>query len=115
MRLRYDSPLYLSDSQWAVVGCRVPELGPGLDLGFYAPPLILIDEAAEDRPTLDPLLGEVRDRVIGPGRAELTAAMGPPPVVVALVLARSVRRCRSPKISIRSVISVRAVSTNRSA
>jgi len=30
-------------------------------------------------------------------------------------LARTDRRCRSPKISIRSVTSVRAVSTNRSA
>ena len=35
---------------------------------------------------LDPLLGEVRDRVIGPGRAELAAAMRSPSVVMALVL-----------------------------
>ena len=34
---------------------------------------------------LDPLLGEVGDRVIGPRRAELAAAMRPPPVVMALV------------------------------
>jgi hypothetical protein len=31
-------------------------------------------------------MAEVRDRVIGPGRAELLAAMGPPPVVVCRVL-----------------------------
>jgi hypothetical protein len=27
--------------------------------------LVFVDEAAEDRPTLDPLLGKSRDRVIG--------------------------------------------------
>ena len=43
-------------------------------------PLIFADEAAEDGPALDPRLGEVGDRVVGPGRTELTAAMGPPPV-----------------------------------
>jgi hypothetical protein len=48
--------------------------------------LVLVDEAAEDGPPLDLLPGEVRDWVIGPRRAELTAAMGPPPVVMALVL-----------------------------
>jgi len=31
-------------------------------------------------------MAEVRDRVIGPGRAELLAAMGAPPVVVGGVL-----------------------------
>ena len=34
----------------------------------------------------DSLLGKVRDRVIRPGRAELAAAMGSPPVVMGLVL-----------------------------
>jgi hypothetical protein len=34
----------------------------------------------------DPLLGKVRDRVIGPGRAELAAAMGTTSVVMGLVL-----------------------------
>ena len=48
--------------------------------------LVLVDEAAEDRPALDPLLGEVGGRMIGPGWAELPAAMGPPPVVVGRVL-----------------------------
>jgi hypothetical protein len=41
------------------------------DLGFLGGSLIFVDEAAEDRPTLDPRLGKVRDRVIGPGRSEL--------------------------------------------
>ena len=49
-------------------------------------PLVLVDEAAEDRPTLEPLLGEVGDRVVGPGRAELPAAVGAPPVVMGCVL-----------------------------
>jgi hypothetical protein len=40
------------------------------------------DDAAEDGPTFDPLSGEVGDRVIGPGRMELAAAMGSPSVVV---------------------------------
>ena len=35
---------------------------------------------------LDPLPGEISGRVIGARRAELAAAMGPPPVVVGLVL-----------------------------
>ena len=33
----------------------------------------------------DPLLGEVGERVAGPGRPELTAAMGASPIVVSLV------------------------------
>ena len=37
---------------------------------------------------LDLLLGEIGGRVVGPGRAELAAAMGSPSVVVALVLGR---------------------------
>jgi hypothetical protein len=86
------------------VGFQNPAAGP--DLGFLCSSLVLVDEAAEDGPALDPLLGEVRDRVVGPGRAELSAAMR---------AAKIVRRCRSPKMSIRSVTSVRAVSTNRSA
>ena len=31
-------------------------------------------------------LGKIRDRVIGPRRAELAGAVGPPPVVMGLVL-----------------------------
>ena len=48
-------------------------------------PLVLVDEPAQDEPALGPLVGEVRDRVIGPRRAELTAAMGSSPVVMGLV------------------------------
>jgi len=42
--------------------------------------LVLVDEAAEDGPPLDPFPGEVGDRVVGPGRAELAAAMGRRPL-----------------------------------
>lgn len=38
------------------------------ELGFLRGPLVLADQAAEDRPTLDPLPGKVGDRVVGPGR-----------------------------------------------
>ena len=48
-------------------------------------PLVLVDEAAQDGSALDPLAGEVRDRVIGPRWAELAAAMGSSPVVMCLV------------------------------
>ena len=41
--------------------------------------------------------------------------MGPPSVVMGLVLGQDRPQMRSPKISIRSVTSVRAVSMNRSA
>ena len=65
------------------VGFQNSATGPELGL---CRPLILVDEAAEDGPTVDPHLGEVGDRVIGPGRVELEAAMGPPSVVVGRVL-----------------------------
>jgi hypothetical protein len=48
--------------------------------------LVLVDEAAEDGPTPDPLLGQVGGRVVGPRRAEFAAAVGAPPVVMGLVL-----------------------------
>jgi hypothetical protein len=38
--------------------------------------LVFVDEAAEDGPALDPFMGEAGDRVVGPGRAELKAAIG---------------------------------------
>ena len=37
--------------------------------------LVFVDEAAEDGPALDPFMGEAGDGVVGPGRAELKAAM----------------------------------------
>jgi len=55
-----------------------------VDLGFLRGPLIFVEEAARHRPALDPHLGEVSDRVIGYGRAELAAAMRSPAVVVGL-------------------------------
>ena len=45
-----------------------------------------MDEAAKDGPALDPRLEEVCGRVIGPGRAELAAAVGSPPVLMRLIL-----------------------------
>ena len=56
----------------------------GLGLGLCGP-LVLVDETAENGSPLDPLPGEVGDGVVGPGRAELAAAMGSPPVVMGLV------------------------------
>jgi hypothetical protein len=43
--------------------------------------LIFVDEAAGDGPAPDPLLERAGDKVGGPGRLELEAAMGPPSVV----------------------------------
>jgi hypothetical protein len=48
----------------------------GLDLGLLRGSLVFVEEAAKDGPTLDPLLGEVGDEVVGPGRAEFAAAVG---------------------------------------
>ncbi len=56
-----------------------------VDLGFLRGPLVLVEEAAEDGPALDPPLGEVSDRVIGCAWVELAAAMRSPAVVVGLV------------------------------
>jgi len=71
-------------------------------------PLVPIDEAAEDGSALDPLLGGVRDGVVG---AELAASMGPPPVVVSLVLGQNRPQVPFAEISIR--ISVRARTPGR--
>jgi len=46
----------------------------------------LVDEAAEDRAALDPLLGEAGDGFAGLGRAELAAARGSSSVVVGGIL-----------------------------
>jgi len=68
----------------------------GLDLGLLRGSLVLVEEAAKDGPALDPLLGEVGDRVIGPGRAELAVAMGASSVVVRLVFGEN-----QPQVSVR--------------
>jgi hypothetical protein len=65
--------------------CGVQNSATGPDVGLCGS-LIFVDEAAEDGSALDALLGEVCGRVVGPGRAELAAAMGPPPVVMGGVL-----------------------------
>jgi hypothetical protein len=52
----------------------------------FSGPLVFVDEATEDGPALDPLLGEVGDGVVWPGRAELAAAMGSSSVVMGLIL-----------------------------
>ena len=70
----------------AGTGRGVPELGHWSWPGLLCGPLVLVDEAAEDRPTLDPLAGQISGRVIGPRRAEVTAAMRAPSVVMGLVL-----------------------------
>src|ERR1039457_6177070 len=59
----------------------VAELGHWLWPGLLCGPLVLADKAAEDAPALDALTGQVRDRVIWLGRAEVAAAMGSPSVV----------------------------------
>jgi hypothetical protein len=67
-------------------GSRIGPLAPwpGLSRGS----LVFADKAAKDGLTLDPLARKVRDRVIGPGRAELAAAMGATSVVMSLVLGK---------------------------
>jgi hypothetical protein len=57
----------------------------GLDLGFYAARWYSL-RRPRDGPALDPLLGEVGDGAVRPGRAELAAAMRSPSVVVRFVL-----------------------------
>ena len=42
--------------------------GYWLDLGLHAARRVFVDEAAEDRLALDPLLGEVGDGMVRPGR-----------------------------------------------
>src|SRR5580704_4797015 len=68
------------------ITCGIPELGRGSWPGPLCGPLVLAGEAAEDGPALDPLPGEISGGVVGPGRAEMAAAMGPPPVVMGLIL-----------------------------
>ena len=63
----------------------MPELGLTLACSF-PDSIVLVDEAAEDGSALDPLLSEVCDGVVGPGRAELAAAVRSSSVVVPGVL-----------------------------
>ena len=52
---------------------------------FLGGSLVLVDEAAEDRMTLDPPLGQVGDGVVGPGAGGAGGCDGAPPVVMGLV------------------------------
>ena len=47
--------------------CGFQNSAAGLDLGLLCGTLIFVEEAAEDGPALDPLLGEVGDGVVGAG------------------------------------------------
>jgi hypothetical protein len=58
----------------------VPEFGHRASPGLLRDPLVFADEAAEDGLALDPLAGQVGDRVVRPGRVQLAAAMGSSPL-----------------------------------
>src|SRR5260370_26857998 len=66
--------------------CGVPELGHWCRPGLLRSPLVFAEEAAEDGPALDPLLGEIGDRVVGTAWVQLAADMGATSVVVSLAL-----------------------------
>src|SRR6266581_5247393 len=68
--------------------CGVPELAHGSRPGRLRGWFVFVDEAAEDALAPDPLLGEVGGGVVGPGRAELAAAVGSSSVVAGLVLGK---------------------------
>lgn len=57
-------------------------------MGFLCGSLVFVDEACEDGPAFDPLLGEVGESVVGSGSVKLAAAMRPSCVVVGFVLGR---------------------------
>jgi hypothetical protein len=48
--------------------------------------LVFVEEAAEDGPTPDPVLGEIGGGMVRPGRVQLAAAVGSSPVVAPGVL-----------------------------
>jgi hypothetical protein len=68
-----------------LVACRVPKLGRMPWPGRLRGPLVFVEEAAEDGSAPDPRLGEIGDGMVGPGRAELAAAVGSASVVVGRV------------------------------
>jgi integrase len=71
---------------WCSRTCGVPEFGHRSWPGLLCGSLVLVDETAEDGAPSGTLPGQIRDRVIGPRRAELAAAVGSPSVVVGRVL-----------------------------
>jgi hypothetical protein len=66
--------------------CGVPELGHRPWSGLLRGAFVFVEEAAEDGLALDPLVGQVGDGVVGPGRVQLAAVVGSPPVVVPGIL-----------------------------
>lgn len=66
--------------------CGVLELSYPFWSGLLCGSLVFVDEAAEDGAAVDMFQRQVREGVIWPARVELAAAMGPPPVVVGLIL-----------------------------
>jgi hypothetical protein len=76
---------------------------------------MLGDQSAEDGRAFDPFVGQVNDGTVGAWGLQLQGSVWTQPVVVPGVFSKCLRRCRSLKMSMRSVTSVRAVSTNRSA
>ena len=77
--------------------------------------LVFAYEAAEDTSALDPFPGETGHGVVGPGRAELAAAVGSLSVVGPGVLGHHGAQVSFAEDQNASVTSVQAVSTNRSA
>jgi hypothetical protein len=60
--------------RWGLVRpCGVPECGHWPRSGLLCGSLVFVDEAAGDGPALNPLLGEVGDKVVGPGPVKLAA------------------------------------------
>jgi len=75
--------------QFNLWGFRTRPLGLTWVLGCS---FVFVDEAAEDGPALDPFLGKAGECVIGPGRAELAAAVGTTSVLMGLVLGQDRRQ-----------------------
>jgi hypothetical protein len=78
--LRFVLLLAVQIPAWLRLARRPPAWKDADLWGFITPPLVLtwalcgslvfVDEVAEDGPTLDPRLGEIGHRVVGPGRVE---------------------------------------------
>ena len=75
-----------SAAWWLLEPARFQNSAIGPDLGFYAARSYSLMRPPRTGRRWIRFLGEIREGVIGSGRAELAAAMGPPPVVMALVL-----------------------------
>jgi hypothetical protein len=85
---------------------------PALSSGFRDP-FVLVNQPIQDRSTRDALMVAIRG-VGRPWRAKVAGAVGSSAVVVANILGEQVRRCRRPKISIRSGSSACRVTVRQS-